>query len=155
MIKPMYAHFFITHHEKYVLIAIPMLSRRMANTTIDSSGDAKIVGNNSVENLDVTKRRSGRSTPWRNNHTNKSEGSTDAVRSGYNDNSRMWRWSRYCTNRMTWSSSWIRHTSNVCSVSWCSGVHTERRTSCGSSYLMKQSLRMIVELMSSKHRDGK
>ena len=50
------------HHEKYVLVAILMPSRRMASITIDNSGDVKIAGNNSVRNEEITNKRFGESS---------------------------------------------------------------------------------------------
>jgi hypothetical protein len=73
------------HHEKYVLIAILVLSRKTARTRIGNYGDARIVGNSVARNLTTTGGRSGRSSHTGNKHMNRLHGSSDAARSGCND----------------------------------------------------------------------
>lgn len=89
MVKPRYTQIFHKYHEKYVLIAIRVPSRRMESTTVNNSGDVKIVGNNSVRNHALNKNKSGKNLLVANKAMLTLPRSTDEVPSGYSDNLKM------------------------------------------------------------------
>lgn len=78
--------FFVTHHEKYVLIAFRPISRRTEQDTESSFGSAGVVVNNSVKNHPAKRNESGKNSRTASKHINRLQGSTDEAPSGCKDN---------------------------------------------------------------------